>query len=107
MSPSKKKGVQYITLLLFGTPWPGFSSGKDQAIPVQLFGRGGQLPPKDGPFEAGLALQVRWRGSEGWNWKKSDVGRCGHMMNYISDVIIFFFWAPYWIKMILQGDFVF
>lgn len=30
---------------------------KDQAIPVQLFGRGGKLPPKDGPIEAGLALQ--------------------------------------------------
>lgn len=79
LSPSNKQGVQ-VTLLYRNPGDPSeFSSGKDQAIPVQLFGRGGKLPPKDGPIEAGLALQVRYpkhvftgEDVKGWNWKQSD-----------------------------------
>lgn len=83
LSPSTKKGVQ-VTLLYRNPGDPSeFSSGKDQAIPVQLFGRGGKLPPKDGPIEAGLALQVRYPKNvftgedvKGWRIGNRVTGRC-------------------------------
>lgn len=78
VSVKQKRGT--VTLLYRNPGDPSeFSSGKDQAIPVQLFGRGGKLPPKDGPIEAGLALQVRYpkhvftgEDVKGWNWKQND-----------------------------------